>query len=215
MKNKLTKKLLKSLNKPKKFNTTKSIKGLFANRFLTDGNLFITTYDLVSKTEYFQNKNYRAKIIVELMMSIETSLKSLILSLSKDDETVINAYKKAKGCSHDINKLYHEVKCRSKNRIKILDKPKIFVDIKNLKVSSRYSIELFLIEYDNKNKEDKLINKTINNSKWVLELRNYAVQFNNLASRSYSRFMQKHTILNGKDFSERNKELTSFIEKLK
>lgn len=43
-----------------------------------------------------------------------------------------------------------------------------------------------------------------------LNLRNSAVKFNNLANISYSKFMKRYTILNGKDFDSHKKEISIF-----
>lgn len=114
-----------------------AVKGMLASCFYDDGNLFIERFDLVHDTGF----NgliciLEPKAFVDLIMSIECSLKSLILGLSLDSESAENAYKKAKGYSHNLDKLYSEVQKRAQKRLKIKKKNKLFDQIKKLKIDS-------------------------------------------------------------------------------
>lgn len=165
------------------------------------------------------NRNFRAKIIVDLLMSIECSLKSLIISLSIDNEPPEIAFKKLKNLSHSLEKLYEEVASRSKNRFKIhrLNK-KLFNDLKKLGVRSRYAYEICSIRTQSNSGPyylgNDLISLTIDDPRWAISLRNEAVIFNNLATKCQVKYLSKHAILSGNKISTYDAALKACISKI-
>ena len=103
------------LGLPKRHKPERAVKSVAAINFLTDGNLFIERFDMLSASESMENHYFSSKAFVDLSMSIECSLKSIIISLSPDDESPAEAYKKARTGSHKLNALYSEVEVRAKN----------------------------------------------------------------------------------------------------
>lgn len=215
----IQKRLNAVLGVPKKHNPERAVKSLVAINFYTDGNLFIEAYDHLNAFDPMQNRNFRAKAIVNLAMSIECSLKSLIISLSKDSEAPIDAYKIARTHSHHIEKLHSEVESRSKKRFKIHKRnDAIFNDLKLLKVSSRYSFEIWLLRTQAVNgifflRQD-LVSRTIDCPTWARQVRNEAVMLNNLADKCHSKYLSKHAILSGNKFSTYENELKNFTSAL-
>ena len=207
----------KTLSTPKTYNPKRAVKALVSQNFYTDGNLFIERFDQALTSEYMENRNFRAKIIVDLAMSIECSLKSLIFSLSKDNETPEVAYKIAiKNGGHNLTKLYDEVKKRAKHKFKLPKKnSEVFDNLTKLKVNSRYSFEILSLRFHPSTGGfflgNDLITKTVDNRLWADEVRSEAVILNNLAAKCHSKFLQKHAILSGKKFAAYEKELAVFL----
>jgi hypothetical protein len=207
----------KALSTPKTHKPKRAVKSLVSRNFYTDGNLFIERFDQALTSEYIEHRNFRAKTIVDLAMSIECSLKSLIFSLSKDNETPKVAYKIAinKG-GHNLTKLYDEVKKRAKHRFKLPKKNnEVFDKLTKLKVVSRYSFEIWSLRFHPSTGAfflgNDLITKTVDNSVWAAKVRNEAVILNNLAAKCHSKFLQKHAILSGKKFAAYEEELAKFL----
>lgn len=194
----------------------RAVKSLVASNFYIDGNLFIDKFDQVKGCDSMVNINFRAKTIVDLAMSIECSLKSLIISLSKDSETPAKAYKKARKLGHNLEKLHKEVEKRAKNRFKLERKnEKVFQDLEKLGVGSRYSYEIWLIRFQLNSGAfflgNDLISKTVNEYEWGINVRNEAVIWNNLANKCHSKYMSKHRILSAKNFPAYDHALACFF----
>ena len=214
----LADKIEQSLKVPKKHKPQRAVKGALCRSFSLDGNLFIEKSDLVQGIELMENRNFRAKIIVDLLMSIECSLKSLCIALSKDNETPAKVYKKVRKYSHNINKLYNEVEKRAKNRFAIPSVHAIFDDLKQLGVSSRYAYEIWLIRM-NSNDEDvffdeDLISRTLDDITWATTVREEAVKMNALSEKCYSKYMAKHCVLRGKKFKQYHTHLQKFLSEV-
>ena len=213
---KISQTIEEALGVPKVHKPKRAVKALIATNFLTDGNLFIERFDQVRNSDAMCNRNFRAKAIVDLAMSIECSLKSIIISLSSDAESPIKAYKKARRIGHDLKKLHNEAKTRAKNRIKVPKKnEKIFNDLEQLGVGSRYSYEVWLLRFQSTSGSfflgEDLISKTVDDEKWENEVRVESVKLLKLAQKSYSRYLSKHSILSGKKFGSYDRALSEFL----
>lgn len=204
------------LDMPKLHKPERAVKSLISSNFYIDGNLFIERFDLVFNSASMNNRNFRAKTIVDLAMSLECSMKSLIMSLSKDDETPVASYKRLRKLSHNLSKLYLEVGNRAKNRFKIPKKNEaIFNDLQKLGVGSRYSYEIWLLRFQSNAGSaffgDTFINNTVDDRTWAADLRNEAAIFNNAASNCRSKFLSKHGIMSGERFSAYENALNIFL----
>lgn len=213
--------LLKAIGVPKNQNSVRAVKSRVATHFIIDGELFIERFDLVSNTCQINDRNFRAKAIVDLLMSIECSLKSLIISLSQDGETPFYAYKTARGYRHNLTKLYKEAKERAKNRFTVPGlNQKLFDELISLGVGSRYSYDVWLIRLQTSEKvsfgefsiSENQISRTIDNFEWGVKLKNEAVKFNKLALKCHERYLKKHSILYGKNIDLYNKEIDTFLK---
>lgn len=205
------------LNNPKTHKPERAVKSLLANSFYLDGNLFIERFDQVYLTDSMEIQSFRAKAVVDLAMSIECSLKSLIISLSRDDELPKLAYQKARSSNHDLNKLHEEVKKRAKNRFKLPKKNSlVFESLIKLGIGSRYSHEIWLLRINKAAGSyfvgDDLISNTIDDLKWGKSVRKEAVAFNNLASNCNNKYLKKHSILTGGRFSSYHLALEKFLK---
>lgn len=170
----------------------------------------------MSACDLMQNRNFRAKAIVDLAMSIECSLKSLIISLSKNIETPAKAYKIAKNLSHNLDNLHQEVKKRAKHRFKLKQRDDIvFENLKNLGIKSRYSQDLWSLRLQSKSGlfflGDSLVSSTVDDSDWCDRVRKEALIWNTMAHRCNSKYMIKHSVLSGKKFDTYERELASFL----
>ena len=211
--------LNKALKIPKKHHPKRAVKSLVARNFYIDGNLFIESFDCSNNIHSMQNRNFRAKAVVSLAMSIECSLKAIIISLSLDSESPTNAYKTSRGLSHNLEKLYNEVIVRAKKRVKLpKNNNQVFNDLKDLKVSSRYSFEVWLLRSQSPNKKfylgQDIISKTIDSFEWLSKVRSEAVVLNNFANKCYKKYLDKHSILSGSKFKTYDAELKNFISSL-
>ncbi|EGR4314898.1 hypothetical protein DDN32_18270 [Vibrio cholerae] len=136
-------KLKQALGVPKEQKPQRAVKYLVASNFYSDGNLFIERFDHLKNTDSMENRSFRAKAVVDLAMSLECSLKCLVISLSADQESPEDAYLKARNLGHKLQKLYNEVKSREQSDIVIppLDSA-VFTSLNKLGVGSRYGYEV-------------------------------------------------------------------------
>lgn len=205
-----------ALGQAKKFNPSRSVKHSIASCFNTDANLFIEKYDcLIRHTDSMQNRNFRSKAIIDLLMSIECSLKSMIISLSKDSEEPSNSYLKARKKGHNIVDLFDECSKRSKNKLRFMKKPNIFVDVSRLGVDKRYSFEIWTLRLKSAEIDlffgNDLVSKTIDNPIWAKDLRKLAIQLLKLSSKAIKKYLDPHSVLIGKKFSQRDNKLNKFL----
>lgn len=212
----LHERLNKALDVPKKHIPQRAVKSHLARNFWTDGNLFIDRFDQVRYCESMGHWSFRAKAIVDLAMSMECSLKALIISLSKDSETPVRAYKKARSKGHKLDDLFAEASARAYRRLQLPKKnDMVFSDLRTLGVGSRYSYEIWLLRFHSGSGSlflgDDVISKTVDDPEWAKEVRNEAVRLNHVASKAHSRFMAKHSILSGRKFAEYEREMNRFL----
>ncbi|GIB60897.1 hypothetical protein VCSRO140_3465 [Vibrio cholerae] len=212
-------KLKQALGVPKEQKTQRAVKYLVASNFYSDGNLFIERFDHLKNTDSMENRSFRAKAVVDLAMSLECSLKCLVISLSADQESPEDAYLKARNLGHKLQKLYNEVKSREQSDIVIppLDSA-VFTSLNKLGVGSRYGYEVWLLRFNSEAKDiflgNDLISSTVEDPEWVHTLRNYAVLLNNLADQCCSHYLSKHAVLSGDYFKEYERELSAFLAKV-
>jgi len=205
-------KLKKAMGLPRKIKPQRAVKGVIARNYYIDGNLFIERFDVLNKHENMQNKQYRAKAMVDLCMSLECSMKSLVVSLSHDTKAPGSTMKSLRKLSHHHEKLLKKIKETSRNRFTPPDFPaKKLKEIQRFGVGARYSHDIWSIQTDTfLSIEDDLLGSTINDPSWMSELRTLAVEWNNSASKCYDRYLSKHCIVSGKDHARFNKELKKF-----
>lgn len=213
----LQERMYKALGMPKRHIPQRAVKSHLARNFCADGNLFIDRFDQIRTCGLMGNRNFRAKTIVDLAMSIECSLKSLIISLSKDDETPAGAYKSARVKGHKLDALFDEVTTRASRRLKMPKKSElVFSDLKLLGVGARYSYEIWLLRFQSESVSlflgRDLISRTVDDVEWTKKVRNEAVQLNQVASKAQSRFMSNHSILSGSRLTAYKREMEQFIQ---
>lgn len=139
--------MTKSLLKLPPFKAELYVKRTVAVSFWKDSNDLLWRGNIFKRYVQHDSLSTRSKIYVDIVMAIECSLKSMILSLSKNSESPEDAYLRARSCSHNLDKLYSEVKNRAKNRIKLLsiDSEAIIYMANTLGVGYRYDITTFMM----------------------------------------------------------------------
>lgn len=208
----------KAFRMPKRHIPSRAVKLHLAQNFWKDGHLFIARFDQLSTCSFMEHRDFRAKVVVDLAMSIECSLKSLIISLSKDDETPADAYKKARKKNHNLVDLLAEVTVRAKKRLRIPQKKarSAISDLKLLGVGSRYSYEIWLLRFQSSSASlfvgEDLISRTIDKNDWIVSVRHSAILLNKVASTAQSRFMSKHGILSGSRLKAYTQAMSQFIQ---
>ena len=190
-------------------------KSVLAQNFYLDGNLFIERFDLLnSHSDSMQNRQFRAKAMVDLAMSLECSLKSIIVSLSKSVEKPKIVKNKILKLSHYYEKLFNEVKIRSKFRFKLTKMDESILNtLSKFGVGSRYSQEIWNIQTSTPlSINDDLLSRTIDDPTWMHNLRNLAVVWNNEASKVHKQYLHPHSVLSGKDIKRMQIELETIRE---
>lgn len=141
---------------PSKYNENEYLKARISDGMHVDANQFLWRVYLLLRSSDFTDRNWFSKIYVDLMMAIESNLKSIAISLSPKSETPEQAYKKVRSKGHRIKELYQLVETLAKKRLKLLS-PKVKNELLNryskLGVSNRYElITLYGIWEDIENK---------------------------------------------------------------
>lgn len=117
-------------------NTLEKIMKEMSGYFLSDSYQYLNRYEhLVEST--FTNVGTRSKLLIDLLFSMECSLKSLLFIESQADEK--ETYKQMKKCSHNLIKLIDKA-CQSQEIIDI----KAFLTsqkIDTISVACRYTLE--------------------------------------------------------------------------
>ena len=125
------------------FNAERQLKATLATTMYTDANDFLLRTNILLKDIELLSYAYLSKIYVDILMSIESNLKTLIIILSKNDETPENVYKEARKHSHKIADLYNEVENRAFRRIKLLsekNKNELLNNAIKITVNNRYRL---------------------------------------------------------------------------
>ena len=125
------------------FNADRQLKSTLSSTMWADSNDFLKRVNLLMADLDLWSTSYLSKIYVDILMSIESSLKALIIALSDKKETPEDAYRTARSKSHRIDQLYAEVERRAFRRIKLLnqkDKDELLNNAIKIKVSNRYRL---------------------------------------------------------------------------
>ncbi|GAB3842903.1 hypothetical protein [Hymenobacter jeollabukensis] len=133
------------LPKGRRFNANQALKRKIASSFAADANDFLWRVGLLKDNRPHDTTSFFAKLYVDLLMSAECALKSLVVSLSPASETPEDAYLKIRSLGHKLDKLYEEVEHRATRRLKLLT-PKqraLLMQANNIVVGYRYDITTF------------------------------------------------------------------------
>jgi len=179
----LQKRLRKASGSAGSLNALKAAKYILSLFYSKDAFLLLKRYDLVKNSLYMEtDKNFRAKAFVDLLMSIESSLKSIYIALSEDSMDLLKTYKEARKSSHDISELFEKCKKLADGKYHIFNKnPKEFSDIKILRVDVRYSLDMWCLVYlesiETLLMEEDILSRTIESSQWFESLHALAKHF--------------------------------------
>lgn len=176
------------------FNAERQLKAILASTMRTDANDFLLRTNILLKDIDLLSYAYLSKIYVDILMSIESNLKALIIILSKNDETPEEAYKEARKHSHKIGELYGEVENRASKRIKLLlrkDKDELLNNSIKITVNNRYRlVTLSQIRTEGVNRDwglgqySKLINY-----EYIRELQKTAFKIHEIAHNASEKYL--------------------------
>src|SRR5450759_1273553 len=82
------------------------VKRTIAVSFWKDSNDLLWRGNIFRQQIGHDTLSTKAKTYVDIIMAVECSLKSMIISLSLKNETPENAYLTARSCSHHLDRLY-------------------------------------------------------------------------------------------------------------
>lgn len=194
-------------------NAERSIKALLAASYNQDarGLLQRAHFCLHSKFGFEHDRKLRAKILVDLLMSAECSLKSLIFGLSKNYEPPEKLYKKSKQkWGHDLGKLLIHARNRAKNKLKFPSDKKLptFADASKMNVFIRYSVETYFLIMERSLRDqpyvDPLIKKTTSET-WMWQFMDDVNKILRLSSEAHNKFCSRHMNSRTKGYNKRLK----------
>lgn len=125
------------------FNANRQLKRTIASSMYIDANDFLTRVRYLRSDQDLISFSYDSKILVDLLMAAESDLKSIIVSLSRKNESPEDAYLVARNAGHNISRLYSVVESRAFRRLKLLsekDKKMLLLFYSSFRVSNRYKI---------------------------------------------------------------------------
>lgn len=135
-------------------NSNEEINRIIGNYFLDDSRSFLSRYNLLIETA--TDKGRRCKLLVDMLFSIECSLKALLFFESKADEKV--TYKKVKRIGHKLNNLFNEQDISKYSKINEYYNQIKSIGLNDYEIHLRYTLESHI-------KFDPCYEKKINPSK--------------------------------------------------
>jgi hypothetical protein len=181
--------------------------------------------DLLWRANIFQRQighdtlSTKAKTYVDIVMAIECSLKSLIVSLSRESETPEEAYLVARSCSHHLDRLYAEVRVRAKNRVRLLtpDKERIIIKANSLGVGYRYDVTAFMFlsreDWVDRSQKKGLVSSVINHD-FINQLNVAAHELNTLSNKTLDKCLGWYARVNTSRWKEVNDRHSQFLSTL-
>lgn len=202
------------------FNAERQLKYKLSTSFWSDSNDFLWRVELLINNRPHDSNAYFSKMYVDLIMSAECALKSLIISLSLSSETPEVAYLNARKLSHHLDKLYLEVEIRARKRIKLLTKADKIILLKanTLGVGYRYDITtfFFLTQEDHLDRAFKtgLVSSVINYD-FIIELQRVLHILKDIAYYSYDKYYGKDSSLMGTNLQKLHDRQDVFFKAMK
>ncbi len=160
----------------------------------------------LSRGEY-EGKSRTSKRFILLRMALECILKAILIGLSKRDESAEEAYKAARNCGHNLEKLIKECKLRSEKRYRICSKETMdrLCYIEKFRIGIRYN-------FDMKTADRSSISKGVLDDNFHEEIYKDLSSFLKIVRRiSYNRFL-KHQAIRGDKLSELENHLHSLVK---
>ncbi len=200
----------------KPFNADRQLKYKLATSFWADSNDFLWRVGLLINNRPHDSNAYFSKLYVDLIMSAECALKSLIISLSLPSETPEDAYLTARNLSHNLDKLYIEVARRAKNRIKLLTKTdkNILLKANTLGVGYRYDIRTFFFltqeDYIDRAFQKGLVSSVIN-YEFINKLYKMLHTLKDISTNSYVKYYGKDNSLSGSNLQKLHDRQDAFF----
>jgi hypothetical protein len=195
------------------------VKRTLSASFWKDSNDLLWRADIFHKGIEHDTLSTKAKTYVDIVMATECSLKSLILSLSREPETPEDAYLVARGCGHHLDRLYAEVKVRAKNRVRLLDPDKeaIIIKANSLGVGYRYDVTAFMFlsqeDWVDRSQKKGLVSSVINHD-FINELNVVAHELNTLSNKTLDKYLGWYARVNTARWQEISDRHSRFLSTL-
>ena len=127
----------------KKFSIEAQVKSDLFGHFFRDANDWINIYKASQNLEII-NMSIMTKQFILLRMDIECILKAILIGLSNNNESAKQAYKSARKCSHNLEKLIEGCKMRINRRYHLCKKKTIdrIRKIDRLSINVRYDLDM-------------------------------------------------------------------------
>jgi len=144
------------------FHLETQVKAQIARNYLRDASEWLFIHKKIQEIDEYIAMSFEAKKFINLRFSMECSLKSLIMSLSKRKERAEEAYNIARKFSHNLMKLFEECKKRAEGKYKICSKSFIpeIDKIEKLGIEIRYDLD-FKIAYKKQSFRELFVNGPI------------------------------------------------------
>jgi hypothetical protein len=201
------------------FNADRFLKSTISKSMWSDSNDFLWRVDVIKKNNETTSFSWISKLYIDLLMAIESDLKSLIISLSQKQEIPEKAYTVVRSKSHNIEQLYSEVEERAKNRIKLLDhkkKDELLNKAIKIKVSHRYKL-ISLISIRNENGSDRDFGfgeySSILTYKYLSIIEKIALELHSIAKKSDEKYMP-FIMMNGSNMKKHFGRIKEFENNL-
>ena len=195
-----------------------AVRYIIAMQFHRDGNLFISKFDACTRSEDIDSTFFRAKLFVDLLNSIECSMKSLYFSLSDKEELPHILYKRMmkKYSKHDLVKLEGRIRRMAKNRFSLSDiNGDLIAQLNDLGISSRYEHDYWVIRmFSGDTPFDSPTHHTVDDYKWAKDIRKQAVICNHYAHRALKRYLGSQSSTFGPQHRLKSKALKEFMDKI-
>lgn len=209
---------MKSLISP--FNADRQLKSSISSTMWTDANDFLHRSNIILENLEFSSYAYLSKIYIDILMAIESDLKSIIISLSNKSETPEEAYIIARNHNHRIDYLYKEVKKRAYRKVKLLDKKdedELLNNAIKIRVDNRYRlITLMQLRKDGKFNIDWGLGEysQLLEYDYIIKLRKIAFQLHNISSETSDKYLDRSGMI-GTHLGKFDKRFEEFFKNVK
>lgn len=211
--------IFKKLTSSKPFNADNQLKTKLSMSMGSDANDLNWKASILLNNIPHYTRSYFGKVYVDIIMGIESSLKSLIISLSKKTDSPETIYTAARSKGHKIADLYSEVEKLAKNRIKLLDKKDLVVlgKAKTLTVNNRYDLINVLL-YMQEDSMDRILRtdavSSVLNEKFLHELIKVSYKLSKIANAARSKYCDFPGMM-GSDLLTMHNRIDSFYKAMK
>lgn len=196
--------------RPDGFDANMQVKAHLASSYRGDANDFLWRIDACTRHAECEALSFRAKVCVDLRMTIECDLKSIICSASGKEESCEDVHRIVRKCSHDIGKLRTEAKRRIaeinerlEDGVSVLicpDAQNTYSKITEIPIDYRYWVDVSLSDFSGKVKGSNqrrrrgtLIDDVFLDWSWFPEARSFAYELHVFSETMYSRYASRHT----------------------
>lgn len=199
------------------YSPDRHMKAHIASAYLQDSNDFLWRVGAARQHHEIGVTSFRAKTCVDLIISVECSLKSLIVALSRKWESAEDAYLTARKLSHHLEKLEKEARTRAKHKVAInWEDAKFLHDAAQLGVKVRYWSDITIIDFMERHVSKpfmpNFIDNTIRDEEWLEKFYILAHDIKQSASVTLKRYFKGSGIMLGSELGNWEGRFQSFIK---